>query len=195
MGWAYSASVSSILLNDVEPFVTEELLKLVVFLFTADLNNYMEKITVSNPTKDRVLTHSNARVKIAALTVLKELTDVKNVGGRGGTVCKIGNIKVPAGVKLVAGECFAKRLLYFCAIAALKEMSSPHFRDKGKVVVEQVKSIYKSVWSCTDLRAKMNSYDECLADEIKNAPNLRQWAEMYVLLNTALVGSCCIHYK
>ncbi len=172
--------VSSILLHELEPRVTEELLNLVVFSFTADPNQYLDKKASMNE-------------KIDFLTIacsnLCELADCNNVGEE--IVSRIGKLTIPAGVKHMAGQPFAKCLRYYCAIVALEAINTSRTRDRdiGKGLIKHFDHVYENFYSCLDLRDMMGDYDDDLINRVESSSQLERWAEDLFFLETPVYSS------
>ncbi len=103
-----------------------------------------------------------------------ELADINNVGRA--VVAKIGNIKIPEGVRDMTGQPFVKCLLRCCAVAALEELNSPHSRRGGLQVMEEIQYLYSCFWNSPDLNYMLGDFDTELS-EVQNPTQLKHWAE------------------
>eukprot|EP00551_Chaetoceros_affinis_P011151 CAMPEP_0203669746 /NCGR_PEP_ID=MMETSP0090-20130426/6028_1 /ASSEMBLY_ACC=CAM_ASM_001088 /TAXON_ID=426623 /ORGANISM="Chaetoceros affinis, Strain CCMP159" /LENGTH=461 /DNA_ID=CAMNT_0050534483 /DNA_START=149 /DNA_END=1530 /DNA_ORIENTATION=- len=163
------AAVSHILLHKFEPKVTEALLEHVIFSYTVDEKQYLHKNSVMM--KKNGVAHQTF-LKMVIIPSLMELADINNVGQA--VVARIGNIKVPEGVRGMTGQPFAKCLLRCSAVLALEELNSPHSRRGGLQVMEEIQYLYGCFWKCPDLNYMLGDFDTELA-EVENPSQLKNW--------------------
>jgi hypothetical protein len=171
---------STVLLTQLDPFVTKVLLQHCVYLLSSNPKLNLKKKSgwlrhemgsnCSNP----ALELQERSMKRLLMPVLLELMDCKNDGKR--WVAYIGKISIPPGIKNYSHKSFASVIFHLFAQAVVDETNAAEApRRGGQQLLEEVQYIYGCMYRCEALSEIMGPFNSDLI-AVQTPSQLLRWA-------------------
>jgi hypothetical protein len=168
---------STVLLNQLDPFVTNTLLQHCVDLLSSNpkLNLKKKSGLLRNEMGSKTALESQEKsMKTVLMPVFLELMDYDNVGER--WVTYIGKISIPPGIENYSHKSLASVIFRLFAQAVFDERNNAMApRRGGQQLVEEVKYIYSCMNRCEALREIMGPFNYDLA-AVQTPSQLLRWA-------------------
>jgi len=162
---------STVLLTQLDPFVTKTFLQHCVYLLSSNpkLNLKKKSGWLRNVGSISQLELSEKRMKTSLMPVLQELMDCENDGKR--WVAYIGKISIPPGIKSYSHKSFASVIFHLFAQAVVDETNAA----EAQQLLAEVQYIYGCMHRCEALSEIMGPFNSDLAAE-RTPSQLLRWA-------------------